>query len=139
MSGELLFIFCLVLGILVRPGNTTSYLNSESTSSAGLKTDWAAPQMFGKAVDSDLSPLRISTAGTPSQGKEVAPSATSTVEPPPPPKLSITMTGAWASKYLFRGFKLLNSGVYMHDIDMNLWDTGFHIKFQGATPSHDRG
>lgn len=72
------------------------------------------------------------------EGSEEGEAASSLSELPPAPKLGISVTGLWASKYMFKGFNVLDSGVFMHDVTVDLWQTGFQSKFQGAYPSHNR-
>ena len=56
----------------------------------------------------------------------------------PARELGITVIGAWDSRYMWKGFKVLDSGVYKNAVDLSLWDTGLHLKFMGAYPSHSR-
>lgn len=142
-----LITFFLVLGLLGKAGYANPFGDVTPSDSAGVQNELPVPQTFMGAGESEIEPLQISSTAastqgesgfTVAQGHEAAQNKASTVETPPPPKLGITLTGAWESKFIWRGFEILNSGVYRHDVDVSLWDTGFHFRFQGSHPSHDR-
>lgn len=139
---------CVFLGMMGGTVHSAPFEASDSTASSGFQIEQVMPQTPGDFEELGIEPLRISSTASSTQGDNeymvaqgngAAPSKASTVEMPSPPKLGITLTGAWWSKFMWRGFKILNSGGYLHDVDVNLWDTGFHFRFQGAYPSHDRG
>jgi hypothetical protein len=54
-------------------------------------------------------------------------------------RLEITLTNAWASKYIFRGKQVLDPcGAYASAVDFRLWDSGLHLRVVGGFPSDDR-
>jgi hypothetical protein len=112
-----------------------------------LDPAWVEAEGAGSKEEIGVEPLRLSSDpwGSPTPDSQLVSQAGATVSPPPvsdgppAPKLGISVTGLWASKYMFKGFHVLDSGVYMHDVTLDLWQTGFQMKYQGAYPSHDRG
>jgi hypothetical protein len=54
--------------------------------------------------------------------------------------LEISVKGDWVSKYMFRGFDILDdSGAWQPSVDLGLWDTGLHLNWWASYSSHDRG
>lgn len=90
--------------------------------SPSLPREWGAREVHWVSQGEGAAP--VPSAASPAQ----------TVSP----RLGISVTGGWASKFLFKGFKVLDSGVFMHDVSLDLWQTGFQFKFQGVYPSHNR-
>jgi len=56
------------------------------------------------------------------------------------PGLEISVTNDWVSKYMFRGYDILDdSGAWQPSVDFGLWDTGLHLNWWASYASHDRG
>lgn len=118
------------------PPDTTGWVSElDETSQPGETSEWG------------VEPLQMTSPGITSFSGEgmfvaqegTAPASTGpAADLPPAPKLGISVTGAWASRYMFKGFKVLESGVFLQDVHLDLWNTGFHVKFQGAYPAHNR-
>ena len=54
--------------------------------------------------------------------------------------LEISVTTDWVSKYMFRGFDILDeSGAWQPSVDVGLRDTGLHLNWWTSYASHDRG
>lgn len=53
--------------------------------------------------------------------------------------LAITVKNDWVSKYMFRGFDILDDrGAYQPSVDIDLWGTGFHFNWWASLASSSR-
>ena len=131
-------LICLsTVGFAVEPSALT--VNEEGAVSAWIPpSDTAqnlelAPQPDREVWMADSSASTLLAQAD--SGSAIAPVESSAAE-----GLSISVTGDWASKYMFRGFDILDdSGAWQPSVDIGLWDTGLHLNWWASYSSHDRG